>query len=447
MSSKMHKEFCGIFGAWAASNAAEAVYLGLYALQHRGQESAGIVSSQRKRFYERKGMGLVSDIFSTAELQKLKGETAIGHVRYSTTGSTSYGNVQPLIVDYQNKPIAIAHNGNIPQAKRWRRKLEEEGVIFSTETDSEVILKMLVKEKGEWEERLKKVMNRLKGAFSLLLLFPDKLIAARDSFGFRPLCIGEKESSVFFSSESCTFELVGASYLRNLKPGEIVVLEKSRSFSLQLESQPHNRCIFELIYFSRPDSVIFSQSVYQARLNMGGELAKENRIEADIVMSVPDSANIQALGYSKGSGIPLEFGFIRNHYVGRTFIEPLQKIRDFRVKIKYSPIKEVLKGQRVILIDDSIVRGTTSRKLIGLIKKAGAKEIHLCISSPPIRFPCFYGIDTPTKKELIANQLNLEEIKDFLGVDSLQYLSIDGLLRACEKMGYCLACFNGKYPL
>ncbi len=443
----MRKEFCGIYGVWNYQNAAELAYLGLYALQHRGQESAGIVSSRKKNFSVQKGMGLVSEVFSQESLNKLKGDVAIGHVRYSTTGSSSYDNIQPLVVEYRNQPIAIAHNGNIPEASKWRRKLEEEGVIFSTETDSELILKMIVRETGSWEERLKKVLDRLKGSFSLLVLFPGKLIAVRDGFGYRPLSIGVKGKTTFFSSESCAFDIVEAEYKRDLKPGEMVVMDSSGMRSMNLKEQPHQRCIFELVYFARPDSCIFSQSVYEARLNMGRELAREKKIDADLVMAVPDSANIQALGYSQESGIPLEFGFIRNHYIGRTFIEPHQKIRDFGVKVKLTPIKEVLRGKKVIVIDDSIVRGTTSKKLVKSIRKAGAKEVCFLVSSPPIKHSCYYGIDTPTSKELIANKKDIKEIGEFLEVDSLYYLSQDGLLKACKKMGYCLACFCGKYKL
>ncbi|MFH1416190.1 MAG: amidophosphoribosyltransferase [Elusimicrobiota bacterium] len=443
----MRKEFCGIYGVWNNENAAELTYLGLYALQHRGQESAGIVTARKKGFLVQKGMGLVSEVFPQESLNRLKGDAAIGHVRYSTTGSSSHGNIQPLVIEYQNKSIAIAHNGNIPSAGKWKTKLESEGVIFSTETDSELILKMIVKETGDWEERLKKTLDKLEGSFSLVVLFPDKLIAVRDAYGYRPLSIGTKGESILFSSESCAFDIVDAEYQRDLQPGEMVVIDSSGMKSLFLENREHQRCIFELIYFARPDSYVFSQSVYDARLNMGKELAREKKIDADLVMPVPDSANMQALGYSQKSGIPLEFGFIRNHYIGRTFIEPHQKIRDLRVKIKLSPIKNVLKGKKVIVIDDSIVRGTTSKKLVKSIRKAGAEEVHLLISSPPIKYSCYYGIDTPTSQELIANNHSVKEIKEFLGVDSLYYLSLDGLLRACRKTEYCLSCFNGEYIL
>ncbi len=427
--------------------AAEKVFLGLYSLQHRGQESAGIVSCLKHEFFSKKGMGLVNEVFDAEDMRRLRGSSAIGHVRYSTSGSSSFGNIQPIIVHYQNSPIAIAHNGNIPSAVKWREKLEKEGIIFSTETDSELILKMLVREEGTWEERLKKVLDRLKGAFSLILFFPEKIIAVRDSYGFRPLSLGRKEDSAVISSETCAFDIIDAEHERDIEPGEILVIDENGERSLSLEPRPHRPCIFELIYFSRPDSQVFSQSVYQTRLNMGWELAREKKIKADLVMSVPDSANMQAMGYSKKSGIPLETGLMRSHYIGRTFIEPHQDIRDFRVKIKFSPVGQLLKGKRVIVIDDSIVRGTTSKKLVNMIRKAGAREIHFLVASPPIKHSCYYGIDTPTDSELIANHLSVDEIAEYLGVDTLQYLSMDGLLRACKKTDYCLSCFNNDYPL
>ncbi|MCD6413681.1 MAG: amidophosphoribosyltransferase [Elusimicrobia bacterium] len=443
----MLKEECGIFGVWGCEKAAEMVFLGLFALQHRGQESAGIISARGRKFFSVKGAGLASEVFTSSNLKSLKGDMAIGHVRYSTSARTSRENIQPLSADFQNISIAVAHNGNIPRAKKRKEKLEKEGTVFSTGSDTEIIIKMLAREKGEWIHRLKRVGDELKGAFSLVMMLPGKLIAARDPFGFRPLCLGRKGDAFFVSSESCAFNLIGAEYIRDIKPGEILTIDRTGIKSLYMEKQVERQCIFELIYFSRPDSIVFSQSVYSARLEMGRELAREKKAEADLVMPVPDSANIQALGYSKESGVPLEFGFIRSHYVGRTFIEPQQRIRDFRTRIKHSPIKDVLKGKRVILIDDSIVRGTTSRKLVKLIREVGAKEISLFIASPPIKFPCFYGIDTPVRKHLLANRMNTDEIRKFLGVDDLYYLSLEGLLNSCRKTGYCLACFTGDYVL
>lgn len=445
--SEKPKEFCGVFGVYNSRDAADMTYLGLYALQHRGQESAGIVSNKGMRLYSEKSMGLVNEVFTESELSKLKGDTAIGHVRYSTTGSSSTSNIQPLVVEHRGVPMAIAHNGNIPKADEIRKDLEEQGIIFTTETDSELILKMFAREKGTRYQRLIKVLNKLKGCFSLLILFPEEIIAVRDGYGVRPLSIGKKGDTLFFSSESCAFELAGAEFVRDVQPGEVVVKNRNGIKSLKLDPQELKPCIFELVYFSRPDSDVFSKSVYKSRINMGRELAKENKIDADMVMPVPDSANIQALGYSRESGIPLEFGLIRNHYIGRTFIEPHQEIRDLRAKIKHSPISDALKDKKVIIIDDSIVRGTTSKKLVSMIRKAGAEQVHLLISSPPIRFPCFYGIDTPTKKELIASDKKTKQIEKFLDVDSLSYLSLEGLLKACQSKDYCVACFTGGYPL
>ena len=432
---------------WQSPNAADAVYLGLYSLQHRGQEGAGIVSSDKGRFCIKRGEGLVNDVFTPDALDKLKGDSAIGHVRYSTSGRSSFENTQPLTATYMNSPIAIAHNGNIPTAGRWKRKLEEEGVIFSTCTDSELVLKMLVREKGSWEEKLRKVLNRLEGSFSIILFLPGKMIAARDAFGFRPLSLGRKDGSIFISSESCAFEIVDAKYERDIKPGEILVIDSGGSRSIYLQKKKYRPCVFELVYFARPDSYVFSRSVYTCRINMGRELAREKKIDADMVMPVPDSANMQAIGYSRESGIPLGQGLIRNHYIGRTFIEPHQRIRDLRVKIKLTPVREALKGKRVIVIDDSIVRGTTSRKLVGMIREAGAKEVHFLIASPPVRRSCYFGIDTPTEQELIVNRLSIERIKEHIKVDSLYYLSLDGMLRATGSRQYCLSCFNGDYPI
>ena len=443
----MRKEYCGIFGVWNDPDAAEAVYLGLFSLQHRGQEGAGIVSCAGGDFRIRKGMGLVSEVFSHDSLESLDGTRAVGHVRYSTAGESSIGNVQPIVVRYKGSPIAIAHNGNIPSASEWRSRMEDEGIIFATDTDSELILKMMVREKGSWEERLVKVLNVLKGAFSLLVFLPDKMIAVRDGFGFRPLSMGKKGDAVLFSSETCAFDIEGASFIRDLEPGEMVIVDEEGVRSMYLEKQRLSPCIFELVYFARPDSYVFSKSVYAARLNMGAELAREHPVDADFVMPVPDSANMQALGYARESGLPLEFGFMRNHYIGRTFIEPHQHIRDFRVMIKHTPIREAIRGRKVAMVDDSIVRGTTSKKLINLIRNAGAKEVHLLISSPPVIHSCHYGINTPTSTELIANRISVREIAEFLGVDSLHYLSMEGLTRACGGNGYCLSCFDENYPL
>ncbi len=446
----MRKEYCGIFGVYGHKLAGRLTHLGLFSLQHRGQESAGIVVDNSGEFHSRRGMGLVSEVFTGKDIEAIVGSNAIGHVRYSTTGHSSTENIQPILVRHKDIPIAMAHNGTISRSKQIRRELEDDGVIFTTGTDSELILKMYAREKGSRKKRLTSVLNRLKGAFSLLILFPGELYAARDSMGFRPLAMGRKNGAVLFSSESCAFDIEAADYERELEPGEIVKVSKNGIESFFLEKADPCQCIFELIYFARPDSYVFGQSVYEARLNMGRQLAIESPVDADIVMPIPDSANVQALGYARQSGIPLEFGLLRNHYIGRTFIAPHQEIRDLAVRIKHTPIRKAVKDKRVIMVDDSIVRGTTSRKLVSMIKKAGAREVHMRISSPPITSSCFYGIDTPTRKELIAGRKNVESIRKFLAVKTLHYLSMEGLKKSCRKEkgeGYCLSCFNGKYPL
>ncbi len=443
----MPKEYCGIFGVFGHKSAGRLSRLGLFSLQHRGQESAGLVVDDRGEFHSRKGMGLVSEVFSAKDIEGIKGTSAIGHVRYSTSGESTPENIQPILVRHRDIPIAIAHNGTIHRSRELRKKFEDDGVIFTTETDSELILKMYTRQKGSRPERLRKVLNRIKGAFSLLVLFPGELYAVRDAMGFRPLVMGRKSRAVIFASESCAFDIEDALFERELKPGEIVKVSRKGVESFFLEKAEKCRCIFELIYFSRPDSFVFGQSVYESRLNMGRNLAMEAPVEADIVMPIPDSANIQALGYARQSGIPLEFGLLRNHYIGRTFIAPHQEIRDLGVRIKHTPIRTAVRGKRVVMVDDSIVRGTTSKKLVDMIKKAGAKEIHMRISSPPIKFSCYYGIDTPDKKKLIASKKSAEDIRKFLKVKSLYYLSRQGLEKACRGDGYCFSCFSGKYPL
>ncbi len=443
----MPKEYCGIFGVFGHKSAGRLSRLGLFSLQHRGQESAGLVVDDRGEFHSRKGMGLVSEVFSAKDIEGIKGTSAIGHVRYSTSGESTPENIQPILVRHRDIPIAIAHNGTIHRSRELRKKFEDDGVIFTTETDSELILKMYTRQKGSRPERLRKVLNRIKGAFSLLVLFPGELYAVRDAMGFRPLVMGRKSRAVIFASESCAFDIEDARFERELKPGEIVKVSRKGVESFFLEKAEKCRCIFELIYFSRPDSFVFGQSVYESRLNMGRNLAMEAPVEADIVMPIPDSANIQALGYARQSGIPLEFGLLRNHYIGRTFIAPHQEIRDLGVRIKHTPIRTAVRGKRVVMVDDSIVRGTTSKKLVDMIKKAGAKEIHMRISSPPIKFSCYYGIDTPDKKKLIASKKSAEDIRKFLKVKSLYYLSRQGLEKACRGDGYCFSCFSGKYPL
>ncbi len=442
---------CGIFGIYNHKDASELTYLGLYSLQHRGQEAAGIVSSDGERFLSKIGQGEVQEVFSKEDLDKLNGKLAIGHTRYSTFGASDIKNAQPIIVKCSKGNLALVHNGNLVNAKYLRKKLESQGAIFQTTTDSEVILHLIshAKEKN-LVDVLKKVLLQLKGAYSLILMTPTTMYAIRDPNGFRPLVIGRIKNGFVISSETCALDIISAEFIREVEPGEIIEFKDGKMKSYKFAQHTKKTfCIFEFIYFSRPDSIIEGKSVHQVRIQLGKNLYRECPTEADIVFSVPDSANSAALGYSQESGIPFEYGFIRNHYIGRTFIQPRQKIRDFSAKIKYNTIKDVINNKRVVVVDDSIVRGTTSKKLITMLKNSGAKEIHLRISSSPIISPCVYGIDTPTKKELIAANYSIKEIKKFLGVTSLYYLSIDGMVSATglKKECFCLACFNNNYPI
>ncbi len=442
---------CGIFGIYNHRDASELTYLGLYSLQHRGQESAGIVSSNAERFLSKLGEGEVQEVFSKEDLIKLDGKIAIGHVRYSTYGASDIRNAQPIVVKCSKGLLAIAHNGNLVNAKILRNKLEKEGAIFQTTTDSEVILHLIShsKEKNIIES-LKKVLPQLKGAYSLILMTPTALYGIRDPYGFRPLIIGKLSNSYILASETCALDIISAKFVREVEPSEIVEIKDGELKSYKFaHTTKRSLCIFEYIYFSRPDSILCGQSVYNVRKNLGKTLYIENPTEADVVISVPDSANSAALGYAQISNIKFDFGFIRNHYIGRTFIQPKQKIRDFSAKIKYNPVKDVLKNKKVIVVDDSIVRGTTSKKLITMLKYAGVKEIHLRIASSPIISPCVYGIDTPTKKELIAANYNVEEIRNFLGVNSLYYISLKGMIESTnlKEENFCLACFTGDYPI
>ena len=448
------KEYCGIFGIYNNPNAAYYTYLGLYALQHRGQESAGIAITDGSRITYHRDFGLVSSVFKNDSLKRLTGHTAIGHNRYSTSGaSDSPDNIQPIVVSYKYGQLAIAHNGNLVNALELREALEEEGSIFRGTTDSEVIVHLIVKSrKKRFLEKLLDALSKLKGAYSLLVMTNKKLIAARDPWGFRPLCMGELNGSPVFASETCAFDLIGARYLRDVEPGEIVVVENGQVSSLRLpgsERCKKSQCIFEFIYFARPDSRIFGRSVYEVRKEFGRVLAREYPVEADLVIPVPDSGVVPALGYSQESGIPFEMGLIRNHYVGRTFIKPEQRMRDIGVKVKLNPIPELLKGKRIVVVDDSIVRGTTSRKIIRMLREAGAREVHMRISSPPTKWPCYFGIDTPTKDQLIASSYSVEEICRFIEADSLGYLSLEGMIKATggRPEDFCTACFDGKYPV
>jgi len=444
------KEYCGVVGIYGHKDASRLAYLALYALQHRGEESAGIVAFDRKDVRSHKGMGLIGNVFDEVNLKKLKGDLAIGHVRYSTTGSSMVKNVQPLLVNHKKGFIAVAHNGNLTNSVDLRNKLEDSGSIFQTTMDSELIVHMLVKDhKNNYREKMLPILSRLDGAYSFVFMINDAIYTVRDPYGFRPLCIGRLDGAYIVASETCALDMIHASYLRDVEPGETVVIDKNGLTSLkQPQTKRHAFCIFEYIYFARPDSNIFGRSVYLTRKNLGKALAGEHPVEADIVMPIPDSGTYAALGYAEASGIPLEMAFIRNHYIGRTFIQPSQLIRDFKVKVKLNPVRDVLKGKRVVIIEDSIVRGTTSRGRVRALREAGASEIHMRVSCPPLISPCFYGIDFPTKKELIAAGHTIEEIRQFIGVDSLKYLSLEGMLKSMllPEDEFCTACFTGNYP-
>jgi amidophosphoribosyltransferase len=450
-SDKFHDE-CGVFGVFAHPEAANLTYLGLHALQHRGQEGAGICSSDRKQIYIEKSLGLVADIFTEKRLKRLQGDIAIGHNRYSTAGSSVLKNVQPISVNFSLGPLSIAHNGNLVNAVELREELEADGAIFQSTSDSEVIIHLIANSKFEGlYERIADALGRLCGAFSLLIMTEDEIVAIRDPYGFRPLSIGRLDGTYVVASETCAFDLISAEYIRDVEPGEMVIINRKGIETLRpLHCNRRACCIFEFIYFSRPDSYIFGNlNVNNIRKALGRQLAREYPVEADIVIPVPDSGVPAAIGYAEESGIPFDFGLIRNHYVGRTFIEPRQAIRHFGVKLKLNPVKRLLKGKRVIVIDDSIVRGTTSKKIVKMLKEVGkAREVHLKISSPPTVGPCFYGIDTPTRKELIAATHSIEEIQKFITSDSLCYLSLEGLLRTVPNSEeYCTACFDNNYPV
>ena len=451
----MHEE-CGVFGIFNKENifidVAKLTYFGLYALQHRGQESAGIAVSDGQKILIYKDLGLVSEVFNEEKLKTLQGNCAIGHVRYSTTGANIWENSQPILKNYKGGTFSLAHNGNLVNQEELKTKLKEKGVQIYSSTDSEIISNLIKTNPEESiEKNIKMVAAQLKGAFSLVIMTENKIIGLKDPFGFHPLALGKLGDSYLFASETCAFNLIGAEFVREVEPGEMVVIDKEGMRSTKI--LPNNRkalCIFEFVYFARPDSTIYGANVALSRQKMGRRLAREYPVQADIVVPVPDSGISAAIGYTAQSGIPYEEGLIKNRYIGRTFIQPEQLIRDFGVKIKLSPIKELIKGKRVILIDDSIVRGTTSRKIVDLVRNAGAHEVHVRISSPPIYFPCFYGIDTPNRENLRASNHSLKETEKWIGVDSLAYLSIEGLCSVFDKIptdNFCLACFNGKYPV
>ncbi len=448
----MIRDKCGVFAVYGARNAADLTYLGLYALQHRGQESCGIITADDGRFHSRLGMGLVNEVFSSPhDLKELKGYSAIGHNRYSTTGSSSTENIQPLVINYSRGHLALAHNGNLTNYPHVKKELEKRGSIFRTSSDTEVILHLLARsKKRRIELALAEALGKVIGAYSTVLLTPKQLVAARDPAGVRPLALGKKRSAWIIASETCAFDIIGAKYIRDVNPGEIIVINGHgiRSYDI-LKKSRHAFCIFEFIYFSRPDSMIYGMNVDKVRRRLGRHLAREHPVEADIVISVPDSSNTAALGFSEESKIRYDIGFIRNHYVGRTFIRPEQKIRDLDVKKKFNVVRGVINKKRVVIVDDSLVRGTTSKKLVVMLRDAGAKEVHLRLSSPPIISPCFYGIDMPTKKELLASRKSVESIRRFLGADSVGYLSIEGMINlpALPPDEFCTACFSGKYPI
>jgi amidophosphoribosyltransferase len=447
----IHEE-CGIFGVFGHPEAANLTYLGLYALQHRGQEGAGICSSDGKTLHLEKSMGLISDIFNEKRLKRLPGDSAIGHNRYSTAGSSVLKNVQPLLANYALGSIAIAHNGNLVNAEQMRNELETEGAIFQSSSDSEVILHLIARAKSEDPyERITEALKDVRGAFSLVFLRENEMIALRDPFGVRPLAIGKVDGAYVVASETCAFDIINAQYIRDVEPGEMVIINENGIRSIQALKSPRKAfCVFEFIYFSRPDSYIYNHTcVNSIRKNFGKQLAIDSPADADIVIPVPDSGVPAAVGFAEQSGIPFDFGLIRNHYVGRTFIEPKQSIRHFGVKIKLNPVRCLLEGKRVVVVDDSIVRGTTSKKIIKMIREVGgAKEVHMRISSPPTIGPCFYGIDTPTRQELIASTHLVEEIRKYITADSLSYLSISGLRGIVpHPEDYCTACFDNKYPI
>jgi amidophosphoribosyltransferase len=453
MFDKFNDE-CGVFGIFGHPEAANLTYLGLYAQQHRGQESCGIVASDGHRLRTHKGMGLVADVFKNdAVFETLPGKSAIGHVRYSTAGGNDLKNCQPIMVDYHRGSIAVAHNGNLVNAQETRNRLEQKGSIFSTTSDTEVIIHLLARaEADSLADRLTEALQIIKGAYSLVFLTETRMVAVRDPNGFRPLALGKLDGAYVVASETCAFDLIEAQFIREIEPGEMVVIDKDglKTFHPFGKVEP-SPCIFEFIYFARPDSTIFGHQVYGIRKEFGRQLAREHPVKADVVIPIPDSGVPAAIGYAEESGIPFQLGLIRNHYVGRTFIEPQQSIRHFGVKLKLNPVREIIEGKRVVVIDDSIVRGTTARKIIKMIRNAGAKEVHVRISSPPTSFPCYYGIDTPTRKELISSSHSIEEINRYVTSDTLGYLSLEGLLAAARAEGgagnFCDACFSGKYPV
>ncbi len=446
---------CGVIGVYGHPEAANLAYLGLYALQHRGQESAGIVSTDGARLFAVREMGHVNDIFTADRLKDLPGTAAVGHVRYSTAGESTIQNAQPIAVDYAGGSVAVGHNGNLVNAIELRERLEAEGAIFSSSSDTEVIVHLIARSRERTlPDRVADALRQVRGAYSLIFLSEGMVIAVRDPMGFRPLALGKAKDTWVVSSETCAFELLEAQFVRDVEPGEMVIIDKTGAHTFRpFAAQAAHRCVFEWVYFARPDSTLDGRSVYKARERMGRRLAIEHPVPADVVVPVPDSGVAAAIGYARESGIPYDQGLMRSHYMGRTFIEPSQQIRHFGVKLKLSPVREVLAGKRVVVVDDSIVRGTTSRKIVGMIRSAGAREVHMRISSPPTVGPCRYGIDTPTREELIASDHTPDQIREYVGADSLGYLSLEGLFASVKganeeaKNGFCDACFSNDYPI
>jgi amidophosphoribosyltransferase len=450
MFDKLH-EACGVFGIHGHVEASKLAYLGLYSLQHRGQESAGIASADGQRVRVVRRMGHVADIFDEPTLSELPGHIAIGHTRYSTAGESKLSNAQPILIDCVHGQIGVCHNGNIVNANEIRERLVRAGSIFQSNSDTEVVLHLYARSQaGTFEDAIVESVTQLTGAFSLAMITRDHLVAVRDPHGFRPLALGRLGEAWVVCSETCALDLIGATYVRDVEPGEMVVVGHEGLRSVKpFPKSPLSHCIFEHVYFARPDSEVFGLSVNEVRTELGRQLARETRVDADVVVPVPDSGVCAATGFAEESGIPLRFGLIRNHYVGRTFIEPAQAIRHFGVKVKLNPVKSILAGQRVVLVDDSIVRGTTSRKIVKMVRAAGAREVHVRISCPPTISPCFYGVDTPRRSELIAATHSLDEIRRYLGADSVAYLSMEGLLGAVgdRSPSYCTSCYTGKYPV
>ncbi|HET6372368.1 MAG TPA: amidophosphoribosyltransferase [Candidatus Polarisedimenticolia bacterium] len=441
---------CGVFGIHAHPEAANIVYLGLHALQHRGQESAGIATTDGGRLYIEVGMGQVGAIFDPDRLSRLKGEMGVGHVRYSTAGTSELKNAQPMRVRCHKGEIAVAHNGNLVNADRLRLNLESDGSIFTSSSDTEVILHLIARShQKEIEDAIVDALSQVKGAYSLIFLTRDKMVGVRDPMGFRPLSLGKLDDSYILTSETTALDLVGAKFVRDIEPGEVAVVEKGTVRSYRpFPAAPAHACIFEYVYFARPDSLLWGRNVSRVRKRLGAELAREAPAVADIVVPIPDSGVYAAMGYAAESKLPYDHGLVRSHYIGRTFIEPSQSIRHFGVRLKLNPVREVLAGKRVVLVDDSIVRGTTSRKLVSMVREAGAREVHMRISCPPTIGPCYYGVDTPLRSELIASTHSVEEIRRHLRADSLSYLSLEGMLRAVgEQNGFCTACYTNKYPI